>query len=260
MPSGDPVLVRASEDPAFILAAARDFLIARPVLNNLILSLLEARVADPQRGRYWLALRNGEVAGVAFQSPLTYPAQLTPMISDAAVAMANAIADSGVVLPGASGEAATAAWFAGQWTECRKSGAAPVAGFRIYELAELKEIGSVEGNLRRASLADRDLMIRWVQAFQTEIHEPVWDVERVVDTRLTSGHLWIWEGTGPRSMAVSIKPVAGITRIGGVYRHPKIANAATQPPACTAFPDSNATPVADDPLYRSRKSHVQHNL
>lgn len=76
-----------------------------------------------------------------------------------AIAMAVAIANSGVSLPGVSGEARTAARFAEQWTEQRKSGAGPVAGLRIYELSELNEIGSMEGNLRRASPADRDLMI-----------------------------------------------------------------------------------------------------
>src|SRR5215467_1794700 len=122
MASNDPILIRASEDPGLVLTAARDFLLSRPVLNNLILSLLEARVADPKPGRYWLASRNGVVAGVAFQSPLTYPIQLTPMETDTTVAMAEAIANSGANLPGAAGEAATAACFAGQWTEQRKSG------------------------------------------------------------------------------------------------------------------------------------------
>src|SRR5690348_3199112 len=100
-----------------------DFLLSHPVLNNLVLSLLETRVADPQPGRYWLASRNGEVAGVAFQSPLTYPVQLTTMGSNIAVAMADAIAGSGVSVPGVGGEAALSAAFAGQWTERRKAGA-----------------------------------------------------------------------------------------------------------------------------------------
>ena len=221
MASNDPVLIRASDDPGLITAMAQDFLLSQPVLNNLILSLLEARIARPEPGRYWLASRNGAIVGVVFQSPLTYPAQLTPMESDAAVAMADAIAGSGVSLPGVSGEGATAARFAGQWTERRKSGAAPVAGLRIYELGQLNEIGSVEGNLRRASSDDRDLMIRWVREFHSEVHEPSPDVERLVDDRLADGQLWIWEETWPKSMSVSIKPVAGITRIGGVYTPPE---------------------------------------
>lgn len=221
MASNDPILIRASDDPRLIMTMAQDFLLSQPVLNNLILSLLEARIARSEPGRYWLASRTGAVVGVAFQSPLTYPAQLTPMESDAAVAMADAIADSGVSLPGVSGDAATAARFAGQWTEQRKSGAAPVAGLRIYELGELNEVGGVEGNLRRASSADRDLMIQWVREFHSEVHEPSPDVERRVDTPLASGQLWIWEETKPKSMAVSIKPVAQITRIAGVYTPPE---------------------------------------
>jgi hypothetical protein len=220
MATNGPILIRASEDPGLINAMARDFLLSQPVLNNLILSLLEARIARPEPGRYWLASRGGGVLGVVFQSPLTYPAQLTPMEFDTAVAMADAIAGSGISLPGISGEAATAARFAGQWTERRKSGAAPLAGLRIYELGEMNEIGSVDGNLRRASVADRDLMIQWVREFSSEVHEPSPD-ERHVDDRLAGGQLWIWEETRPKSMSVSIKPVAGITRIGGVYTPPE---------------------------------------
>lgn len=220
MAKNDPILIRASEDPVSITAMARGFLLSQPVLNNLILSLLEARIARPEPGRYWLASRGGVVIGVVFQSPLTYPAQLTPMEFDTAVAVADAIGGSGVSLPGVSGEAATAAHFAGQWTERRKSGATPVAGLRIYELGELNEIESVGGNLRRASIADRDLMIQWVREFHSEVHEPSPD-ERHIDDRLAGGQLWIWEETRPKSMSVSTKPVAGITRIGGVYTPPE---------------------------------------
>jgi predicted GNAT family acetyltransferase len=88
-------------------------------------------------------------------------------------------------------------------------------------LGELNEIGSVEGNLRCASSADRDLMVQRVREFHTEVHEPSPDVERLVDDRLASGRLWIWAATQPKSMSVSIKPVAGITRIGGVYTPPE---------------------------------------
>lgn len=91
----------------------------------------------------------------------------------------------------------------------------------IYELGELKEITNPEGNLRRASSADRDLMIQWVREFQSEVHEPAADIERLVDTRLATGQIWIWETTAPKSMAIRIKPVAEITRIVGVYTSPQ---------------------------------------
>jgi hypothetical protein len=41
-----------SEDPGFVLRTARVFLSSQPVLHNLILSILHARVAFADPGRY----------------------------------------------------------------------------------------------------------------------------------------------------------------------------------------------------------------
>ena len=50
------------------------------------------------------------------------------------LAMVDAIAEAGVTLPGVSGDAATAARFAGQWSERCKSAVKPFQGLRLYEL------------------------------------------------------------------------------------------------------------------------------
>ncbi|HJY88683.1 MAG TPA: hypothetical protein VJ255_00320, partial [Candidatus Acidoferrum sp.] len=112
-----------SEDPAFVLNRAGGFLSSQPVFHNLVLSILHARVAQGDPGRYWMAIQREDVVGVALQSPLTFPATLTPMEPPVAAAMADAIADTGVALPGVNGEAATAAIFSGQWSERSKSAA-----------------------------------------------------------------------------------------------------------------------------------------
>ena len=105
-----------SEDPAFVLNRAGVFLASQPVLHNLVLSILHARVAYGDPGRYWMAMQRNDIAGVVVQSPLTFPATLTPMEPPVATAMADAIADAGIALPGINGEAATAAMFAGHRT------------------------------------------------------------------------------------------------------------------------------------------------
>jgi hypothetical protein len=114
-----------SEDPAFALRRADRFLSSEPVLHNLILTLLRARVAQGDPGRYWIALHGEEAVGVVVQSPLEYPATLTPMGPRAVLAVVDAIAEAGVTLPGVNGDAATAASFAGQWSERCKSPAVP---------------------------------------------------------------------------------------------------------------------------------------
>ena len=116
-----------------------------------------------------MAIRGEDVVGVALQSPLTFPATLTPMAPSVAAAMADAIADAGIPLPGVNGEAATAAIFSGQWSERTKSAATPFQGNRLYEFLEVTEAPGIDGTLRQASPKDRSLMILWTHAFQLEI-------------------------------------------------------------------------------------------
>jgi uncharacterized protein len=211
-----------SEDPAFVLSRADEFLSSEPVLHNLVLSILHARVAQPDPGRYWIATEAEKAAGVVLQSPLDFAATLTPMKPRAIMATVDAIAEQGVTLPGVNGDAATAASFAGQWSERCKQAATPFMGMRLYELVELGEAPRVEGQLRQAGLSDRSLMIHWTRAFQEEVGEPASDTELRVDRALATGQLWVWDRNGEMtSMAVGRDPVQGVVRVAGVYTPPE---------------------------------------
>jgi uncharacterized protein len=207
-----------SEDAGFVLRSAEEFLSSEPVLHNLILSILHARVASGDPGRYWIAFHGERAVGVAVQSPLDFPATLTPMESRAVLAIVDAIAEAGVNLSGVNGDAATAASFAGQWGERCKSAATPFQGMRLYELLELGEVPRTEGRLRQAGPSDRSLMIQWTRAFQNEIGESANDTELRVDRGLAAGQLWVWDQNGETtSMAVSRESVHGVVRLSGVY-------------------------------------------
>jgi GNAT superfamily N-acetyltransferase len=211
-----------SEAPAFVLSRAAVFLSSRPVLHNMVLSILHARVAQGDPGRYWMAIRRESVVGVALQSPLTFPATLTPMEPAVTTAVADAIADAGIPLPGVNGEAATAAMFSGQWSERSRSAATPFQGNRLYEFLELRELPDIEGRLRQAGPSDRSLMILWTRAFQHEIGESADDTELRVDRGLAGGQLWLWDRNEETvSMAVAREPVSGVVRLSGVYTPPE---------------------------------------
>ena len=138
------------------------------------------------------------------------------------LAIVDAIAEAGVALPGVNGDAATAASFAGQWSERRKSAATPFQGTRLYELLELGEVPRVEGQLRQAGPGDRTLMILWTRAFQDEIGESTSDTELRVDRALAAGQLWLWDqNKETTSMAVSREPAQGVVRLSGVYTPPE---------------------------------------
>ena len=223
-----------SEDPAFVLERADEFLSSEPVLHNLILTILQARVAQRESGRYWLAFHGAKVVGVVVQSPLEFPATLTPMGPEAVLAIVDVIAEAGVTLAGVNGDAATAARFAGQWSERCKSPATPFQGTRLYELLELgefprepprevpRDVLRNEGQLRQASASDRSLMILWTRAFQEEIGESASDTELRVDRALAAGRLWLWDQDGETtSMAVSREATRGVVRLSGVYTPPE---------------------------------------
>jgi predicted GNAT family acetyltransferase len=212
------IKVLFSEDPSFVIRKADEFLSSEPVLHNLILSILHARVAQGDPGRYWIALRDDEAVGVVVQSPLEYPATLTPMGPRAVLAVVDAIAEAGVTLAGVNGDAATAASFAGQWSERGKSAATPFQGTRLYQLLELGEVPPIEGHLRPATPRDRSLMILWTRAFQDEIGESGSDTELRVDRALAAGQIWLWDQNGEiKSMAVGREPIRNVVRLSGVY-------------------------------------------
>jgi RimJ/RimL family protein N-acetyltransferase len=183
----------------------------------LVLSLLNARTTHPEPGRYWLATEDKRVVGVILQSPLTFGATLTPMDGRAVEAMVSAIVDAGVSLPGINGDATTAANFAGNWSERRKSAITPFQGSRLYEWLEPGEVTNNSGALRLALPIDRNLMMEWFRAFSNEIGEPANDTELRVDRWIAAAELWLWDDGEPMAMAVSRKPAEGVVRISGVF-------------------------------------------
>jgi hypothetical protein len=218
------IKVAFSDNPAWVLTEATVFLASEPILHNVILTLLHERIAHREPGRYWVATDGDMVVGVVFQSPLNFAANLTPMEPEVVAVMVDAISVAGVALPGVNGEAATAARFAGQWTERHKSMAFPFQGQRIYEVLEVQERAAVSGHLRKAVPDDRNLVVTWMRRFQADIGERGSDPELVVDRRLPAGQFWLWDDGEPVSMAAKSEPVEGIVRVQVVYTPPERRN------------------------------------
>lgn len=213
--------VSFTDDPARVLADAGEFLASDPVLHNIIFTLLQERVAHPQPGRYWVAMKRGAAAGVALHSPASFAATVTPMEPDVVNAVVDAIARTDVTLPGVHGEAGTAARFAGSWTERTRSTAVPFQGQRIYEVTDVVYPGSgraaASGTLRRATRDDRDLVIAWMRGFWQDIGEPVADPSPSVDRQTAAGKIWLWDDGEPMSLAAESQPAASVVRVRAVY-------------------------------------------
>jgi GNAT superfamily N-acetyltransferase len=211
------IAILFTDAPGVALEKAGEFLAAQPVLHNLILSILHARVLHSEPGRYWLATEEEKVVGVVLQSPLTFEATLSPMDARVAEAMVSAIAGAAIALPGVNGDATTAAHFAGYWSERCKVAVTPHQGNRLYEWLEPGETPDVGGRLRRAIAGDRSLMVAWIRDFSLELDLPADDTEVRVDRWLAAGELWLWDDGEAVSMAVGRTPAEDVVRISGVY-------------------------------------------
>src|SRR4051812_25777573 len=117
------VRVEGTEDPQVAFDACRDFLVSRPVQHNVALTIVQERIVHPHPGRYWWTLEHDRVTGYAWHSPAGFHGALTPMSPDSVHALVERMAQDDPDLPGVQGEAATAAAFAGAWTELRGTGA-----------------------------------------------------------------------------------------------------------------------------------------
>jgi len=217
----EPLTARSTAERAVALAEAEAYLRARPVENNLVLSLL-AHAPASMDGRYWWVCRGDEVVGFVFHSPPSFRAVVSPAGDDVVAALVAAMADDGWDLPGIASDAATAAVFAAGWAERRGVPAVPTEGQRIYRLGDVRHPSGVPGRLRRAAAADRTVLVGWAARFLEDTASPPMDTGEFTDRHMRAGRLWVWDLDGRAVSAASAsEPVAGVTRVGFVYTPPE---------------------------------------
>jgi hypothetical protein len=221
---------RRLSDPSAFLAAAGPFLLADEARHNLILGI--AGTLRDQPGYYpefhlWIAEDDGgRVVGAALQTPPFFLVLAQPADDAAATALAAAIANEGLELPGLVAAFPEADAFAEGWEARRDVRRKLRRRQRIYRLTEVRPPHRVAGSPRVATAEDRQLLVTWIDEFAQEIlpdaPSPARDAERVVDGRLATddGGFLLWEDGEPVSLAGWGSPTPNGIRIGPVYTPP----------------------------------------
>ncbi|MBN6034285.1 GNAT family N-acetyltransferase [Amycolatopsis sp. 195334CR] len=154
-----------------------------------------------------------------------WPAMVSGLPADAAQLVADALAEAGAKLPGASATVPEVEAFSHAWST--NLGLTPEYGFRqrVYELGTLVDPEGVRGEFRLATAGDTDILLRWRAEFLAEAVTyvpPEQNPEQVLAAQVAAGNvfgLWCVDGE-PVSMAFSRVPEADMTRIGFVYTPP----------------------------------------
>ncbi len=212
-----PVRVSSSRDRTEAHQATRHFLELDPHRNCLIMEILCQPQPGCDNGQFWWADDGGEVCGLVAQRTPESTALVSTMNETAVAALAASIADAGIPLPEVSADAATAAAFAGRYTEQTGCAATPYFAQRICEAESLVAPKPAEGQLMRCAETDAAEMIRWLDDFGIETGDPVPDSEWLIRQRLAERGLWIWYRDQAVSMAAQTVPIAGISRVQAVF-------------------------------------------
>ncbi len=204
--------------------AAGDFLRSRPVDHNVAMTILADRMIDSTPGHYWCLTDDGLVAGYAWLSPETYKAGVIPMERRLVEALADCVSVQVPDLSGIIGEAATAAAFAGRWTEQLGGGAEPDEGQRLYQLDGRQPRPMASGRADSARAEEVDTIVEMLLAFQDEVGgggggPP--DLTAMVARRVADGRMYVWrDDDAVVGFAGSSEPQAGAVRVGPVYTRP----------------------------------------
>ncbi len=208
------------------LAATEPFLLAREVVNNLILGIARDLAVDAsslRTGPYFAAVVDGEGACLAgFQ---TLPGRVAITGSRTRDAIALLARDVDAACPQVDaiiGPDPDVEEFARSLAARRGLRAEVRMRQRIHELRQVASLsGLPAGELRLARAADAPLLERWLGGFQEEIGEPD-DVSRSVARRVAAEELFLWDHEGPRSMAGWSGRTPNGVRVNAVYSPPEL--------------------------------------
>jgi len=216
------IAVLASADPDVVLGQAGELMARDPVGHNVVATKLADAIRYDEPGRYWIGLLDGVPAALAVQQPTGTSLAVAPMPAELIAAVADAVDQGNVALPGVFGSAETASRFAELWAGRRRIAAVATAEERLYEVRDLRFPDGVAGALRRAAEADRELLLSFLPQFEAGARWAASNPAAVfVTRRLAAGDVWIWDDDGPVSMAARTQAVNGVARIQAVNTPPE---------------------------------------
>jgi predicted GNAT family acetyltransferase len=222
--AGSDIRVSRSADVEGFRERVLPFLCQREAENCLPIGILATPGVKGRERYLGLVEAGGDVVGVALMTPPaalviaagTRSSTLGALVDDLA---ASTFPVSGVIGPTDIAEAFAAAWSARSGCVAHHSMAE-----RIYQLEAVRPTTRAAGRIRRATPADRSLLVEWLDAFTQEaLNESDLPAAGDIADRYLAGPasdrgLFLWEDGGrPVSMAGIAGPTPNGIRVNAVY-------------------------------------------
>ena len=136
----------------------------------------------------------------------------------------NAIAFENKSLPGIIGSKSEAITFVRTWHSLTKQDYELAFAMQIHQLEAVKPINKASGSFRLVQKSDRDLIIKWSEAFEREAlgdSEPKSNHQSWFERHLKQQSLFVWQNETSVSMAAFGGTTPNGTRINAVYTPPE---------------------------------------
>lgn len=211
---------------------AESFLLAHEAEHNLILGLSAILVQQPnyygEESPYMATVEQDDVVVAAVL--MTPPHNLILSRIDTAetlTLLARDLASDRSALPGVLGPPDASATFARLWNELTGQTYRLDVAERIYQLDKVVPVTGVPGQMRQATMDDRELLSRWITAFG---HEALNNdapaateatVRRFLGIDVGMRGCYFWEDGVPVAMAGYSGPTPNGIRVGPVYTPPE---------------------------------------
>ncbi|BAZ67666.1 hypothetical protein NIES4106_24210 [Fischerella sp. NIES-4106] len=214
------------EDAREFYEKVKDYLLIHEAMHNVQFAICHALIHNPERfnEKPYLAIVEADRDIIAVAMKTKARNLLLSKIQDFAVieAIAQNLHFNQNLPPGVNAPTAEAKAFAENWHSITGQSYQLKMALCAFQLEQVQTISKVNGHLRQATQSDREILIRWFEAFVLEaLQTSPTHIERAVDNHLQRGTAYIWEDRTP----VSIACHTGITPNGAgvsmVYTPPE---------------------------------------
>ena len=212
------------------LKNAEKYLTQNEARYGLILGIAKALEIMPQRyGQekpWFCSISTGDtINAVSIRTPphMVIVSYFSGDIDAVAETLVEAVSKDFKNISGVIGDKELADPFAKRW--CAQYGVTikDTMAQRIYRLDKVNDIPLSPGRFRAATMADKELVLRWFHAFHIDIGaeargEPMNDITPGIER----GWVFLWEDGRPVSMALKTRPTDKGMTVGGVYTPPEL--------------------------------------